>query len=81
MLIYKTVHVVESSLSCLCVIVSARVDFESDGAIAAGETATLSETDFSPCNPQANSTVLDTFPRRFRLRDKGERSNEFTFER
>ena len=81
MLIYKTVHVVDSSLSCLCVIDSASVDFESDGAIAAGETATLSETDFSPCKPKANSTVLDTFPRRFRLRDKGERSNEFTFER
>ena len=30
--------------------------------ITAGETATISETDLSPCNPQANSTVLDTFP-------------------
>ena len=30
--------------------------------ITAGETATISETDLSPCNPQENSTVLDTFP-------------------
>jgi len=37
----------------------ASVDIESDGTIAAGETATISETDFSPCNPQANS---DAFP-------------------
>ena len=41
---------------------SASVDIESDGTIAAGETATISETDFSPCNPQANSTVLEAFP-------------------
>ena len=41
---------------------SASVDMESDGTIAAGETATISGTDFSPCNPQANSTVLDAFP-------------------
>ena len=61
---------------------STSVDFESDGTIiAAGETATLSETDFSPCNPQANSTVLDAFPRRVGLLDKGEGSDEFTFER
>ena len=41
---------------------SASVDIESDGTIAAGETATISETDFPPCNPQANSTVLEVFP-------------------
>ena len=41
---------------------SASVDIESDGTIAAGETATISETDFPPCNPQANSTVLEAFP-------------------
>ena len=55
-LIHETVHVVES------VCDSANVDIESDGTTTAGETATISETDFSPCNPQANSTVLDTFP-------------------
>ena len=42
----------------------------------AGETATISETDFSPCNPQANC-----FSNRVKLRDKGERSDKFTFER
>ena len=41
---------------------SASVDIESNGTIAAGEMATLSETDFPPCNPQANSTVLEAFP-------------------
>ena len=41
---------------------SASVDIESDGTIAAGERAAFSETDFSPCNPQANSTVLEAFP-------------------
>ena len=55
-LIHETVHVVES------VCDSANVDIESDGTTSAGETATISETDFSPCNLQANSTVLDTFP-------------------
>ena len=54
----------------------ASVDMESDGTIAAGETATISETDFSPCNPQANC-----FSNRVKLRDKGERSDKFTFER
>ena len=55
-LIHETVHVVES------VCDSASVNIESNGTTTAGETATISETDFSPCNPQANSTVLDTFP-------------------
>ena len=41
---------------------SASVQIESVETIAAGETATISKTDFSPCNPQANSTVLDAFP-------------------
>ena len=41
---------------------SASVDIESDGTIAVGETATISETDFSPFYPQANSTVLKAFP-------------------
>ena len=41
---------------------SASVDIESNGTIAAGEMATLSETDFAPCNTQANSTVLEAFP-------------------
>ena len=41
---------------------SASVDIESDGTIAAGETTTISETDFSPVHPQANSTVLEAFP-------------------
>ena len=41
---------------------SASVDIESHGTIAAGETATISGPGFSPCNPQANSTVLDAFP-------------------
>ena len=41
---------------------SAGFDIKSDGTIAAGETATISETDFSPCNPQGNSTVLEAFP-------------------
>ena len=41
---------------------SASVDIESNGTIAAGEMATLSETDFPPCNTQANSTVLEAFP-------------------
>ena len=41
---------------------SASVDIESDGTIAADETATITETDFPPCNPQANSTVLEAFP-------------------
>ena len=41
---------------------SASVDIESDGTIAAGETAAISETDFPPCNPQANSPVLEAFP-------------------
>ena len=41
---------------------SASVDIKSNGTIAAGEMATLSETDFPPCNPQANSTVLEAFP-------------------
>ena len=44
-LIHETVHVVESACD------SASVDIESDGTITAGETATISETDFSPCNP------------------------------
>ena len=39
---------------------SASVDIEKDGKIAAGESATISETAFSPCIPQANSTVVDT---------------------
>ena len=41
---------------------SASVDIANDGTIAACETASFPETDFSPCNPQANSTVLDAFP-------------------
>ena len=41
---------------------SASVDIESDGTIAAGETAAISETDFPPCNPQAHSTVLEASP-------------------
>ena len=40
----------------------ASVDIESDETIAGGEKATISETDVSPCYPQANSTVLDAFP-------------------
>ena len=40
---------------------SASVDIESDGTIAAGETATIRDTDCPPCNPQANSTVLEAF--------------------
>ena len=47
---------------CHICVRSASVDIESDGTIAAGETASISETDFSPCSPQANSTVLDAFP-------------------
>ena len=39
---------------------SASVDIERDGKIAAGESATISKTAFSPCIPQANSTVVDT---------------------
>ena len=41
---------------------SVSVDIESDETIAAGEKATISKTDFSPCYPQANCTVLDAFP-------------------
>ena len=41
---------------------SANVDIESDGRIAAGETAAILETELSPCNPQANSTAIDAFP-------------------
>ena len=41
---------------------SASVDIESDETIAAGEKVTISETDFSPCYPQANCTALDAFP-------------------
>ena len=40
---------------------SASVDIESDGTIAAGETATITETDFPPGNPHANATVLEIF--------------------
>ena len=40
---------------------SANVDIESDGMIAAGQRATILETDLSPCNPQANSTAIDAF--------------------
>ena len=36
---------------------SASVDIESDETIAAGEKATISETHFSPCYPQANCTI------------------------
>ena len=50
---------------------SASVDIESNGTITAGEMATLSETDFPPCNPQANSTVLEAFPIESGQRDKG----------
>ena len=49
--IHETVHVVESNLSCLC-------------AIRGVLTSKAMErwNDFSPFNPQANSTVLDAFP-------------------
>ena len=40
---------------------SANVDIESNGMIAAGKTAATLETGLSPCNPQANSTVIDAF--------------------
>jgi len=59
-LIHKTVHVVESSLSCLCAIRRVLTSKAMKRLLQAKRR--LFRTDFSPCYPQANSTVLDAFP-------------------
>ena len=61
---------------------SANVDIESDGMIAAGETAAILETYLSPCNPQANSTTIDAFAiESGYVTKKSEAINSITFER
>ena len=47
-LVHKTVHVVESSLSCLCAIRRVSVDIESDETIAAGERRLFRRLSFRP---------------------------------
>ena len=79
-LIHKTVHVVESSLSCLCAIRWVSVDIESDETIAAGERRLFRRLSFRlVIHKQFYSPRC--LSNRVGLRDKGERSHGFTFER